>query len=54
MKEIDESTYNQLHKLLGKIAWWADDNCSEAPNSGDLITIAMEAETLLKKLEDAT
>ena len=50
--KLSEPTYNELHKLLGTIAWWADDNCTEAPNSGDLITIAMKAQTLLKKLED--
>jgi endonuclease III-like uncharacterized protein len=52
MKQIEESTYNELHKLLGELAWWANDDCSECPNTGDIITVALKAEELLKKLED--
>jgi hypothetical protein len=51
LKQIEESTYNELHKLLGKLAWWANDDCTECPNTGDIITVALKAEELLKKLE---
>ncbi len=52
MKQIPDSLYNELHKLLGKVAWWANDDCTECPNSGDIISVAIKAEELLKKLEE--
>lgn len=52
MIKIEKETYNKLHKLLGEIAWWANEKCEYPPDGAEIVSIGEQAETILKELED--